>query len=340
MTATSSRIYIEGKRVDYTNGTLTKQGGNTASKITFTLPGKSIQLRKYWGKEVTFYFNKSDSVPMFRGYIINAEISGNSSISLRAVDVLGFLTGHHRPKIILDNASNVDGLTVSGAFKKLIELAKLDKIGTDFIKDTDPIKKIKFLRGEILILDSIISELSLIYNTNTKLPRQNIIKVVDDGKKGQVLFELLKDVSISNPIHEFNYTNNIIDFQVQNRKVPTIINVKGKYNGIIFKHESAAVAFGEHTLNITNPELKSKAECQDFAQMILHANIQDKYEYNLTTFEGVYLEENDVIHITDKDTGIEGNFRIVGKTINFSPSGFNISLDINRQPPLLAQFLS
>ena len=211
MSANLSRIYIEGKRVDYSNGNLIKQGGNTASKLTFTLPGKSIQLRKYWGKEVTFFFNESDSIPMFRGYVINAEISGNASISLRAVDVLGFLTGHHRPQLNFDNSTNVDGLTISAAFKKMIQLAKLNKIGVDFLKDTDPIKKIKFLRGEAHILDSIISELNLIFNTNTKLPRQNIIKVVDDGVKGQVIFDLLKDVSTSNVVHNFDYTTNIID---------------------------------------------------------------------------------------------------------------------------------
>ena len=62
--------------------------------------------------------------------------------------------------------------------------------------------------------------------------------------------------------------------------------------------------------------------------------------YTLTTFEGVYLHENDVVHITDAETGIEGNFRLIGKTITFSPTTFNLKLIINKRPPILGEYLS
>ena len=56
MSGNSAEIFIEGERVDFTTGSLTKQGGNTASKLTFTIPGDDVTYRKYWGKEVTFFF--------------------------------------------------------------------------------------------------------------------------------------------------------------------------------------------------------------------------------------------------------------------------------------------
>ena len=96
---------------------------------------------------------------------------------------------------------------------------------------------------------------------------------------------------------------------------------------------------GNTPLIYPTPNLKSKAECLDFAQKVFLANVEAKYEYTLTTFEGAYLEENDVVTIIDDTTAVEGNFRIVGKTINFGEGGFGIDLIINKQPPLLSQFL-
>ena len=76
----------------------------------------------------------------------------------------------------------------------------------------------------------------------------------------------------------------------------------------------------------------------DFAQKIFRANSQAKYEYTLITFEGIYLQENDVIHINDKETGIQGNFRIIGKVVTFSPTAFSLRLTINKRPPILSEF--
>jgi hypothetical protein len=86
--------------------------------------------------------------------------------------------------------------------------------------------------------------------------------------------------------------------------------------------------------------LEGRAECMDFAQKAFLANIQNKYEYTLDTFEGLYLKGNDVIHISDTITGIEGNFRIIGKSVTFGPNQFRLQLTINQRPPILAQFLT
>tara|TARA_Y100000310_G_C20658956_1_gene803586 strand:+ start:1340 stop:2371 length:1032 start_codon:yes stop_codon:yes gene_type:complete len=341
MLVSSSEIYINGERVDYSAGTLLKEGGNTASRLSFTIPGDDVTYRKYWAKEVTFFFDKSDAYPMFRGFIINAEINENYSVSFRAVDVLGFLTGINRASIVLDEKRNIDGLTIAGALKKMIGLSSLTKIGTDYLNDTDPIKKISRVRNRVFVLDTITKELGELYNTtDVDLPRQNIIKVVDDGTTGQLVFELLKNVDNSIPSYIFTYDDNIINFEVQNRKIPTIITVKGKGgHSALFSHTGAMAAYGEHFMNVSNPNLKSRAECMDFAQKVFNANLKAKYEYNLTTFEGAYLEENDVIKIIDDSTEVEGNFRIVGKTINFGPGAYEITLTINQQPPLISQFL-
>lgn len=339
MPANSSRIFIEGEMVDFTTGNLSKQGNNTASSLTFTIPGGQANYRKYWNKEVTFFLDSSDAKPMFRGAIINAEINANNAVTFRALDALGYLTGRQRASLNFDETNNIDGLTIGGALTTMVRNAKLTKVGVDYMNDTNPVKKMPPLRGKHFILDTIVQQLGDIYNDVKEIPRTNILTVTDDGKKGQLGFVLLKDVDETTPSFHYNY-NNMITFNVINRKIPTIITVTGKNSNFTLHHESAASGLGDNFLNVTNNNLTSRADCADFAQKVFNANIKNKYEYNLSTYEGAYLEENDVISIVDDNTGIEGNFRIVGKSIDFGEGAYSLSLTINKQPPLVSEFLS
>ena len=337
MPALSSRIFIDGKEVDYLSGTLTKEGGNTAARLNFTLPGKDVTLRKYWGKEVTFFMDKSDAYPMFRGFIENLELLDNSSLSCRALDSMGYLTGLDRSAVTLDEYHNVDGSTIGGALKEMINMAGLTQVGTDFIGDTDPITLVGRLRGKLYILDTITGILSNVYNSANY---KNFLKIIDDGTKGQLIIDTEVNADNEDNIHTFDYLDNMIFFNVQDRKIPTIITVEGGNEArTTFKHESAVEAFGENPLSIANTKLTTRAACYDFAQEIFLANLKAKYEYSLSATNGYYLEENDVVRIIDDNSLVNGKFRIIGKTITFGNGQLSLDLTINKQPPLLSRFL-
>ena len=125
-----------------------------------------------------------------------------------------------------------------------------------------------------------------------------------------------------------------------NKKVPTVIIVEGA-DGVTgtFSHDSAIAAYDRSYLEVSNDWLKSPAECKDFAQKIFQANLKHQFEYAIETFEGAYLSENDVVRVETEDPEFEGNYRVIGKEINFSPSGFQISININRKPPTLAEYI-
>ena len=59
----------------------------------------------------------------------------------------------------------------------------------------------------------------------------------------------------------------------------------------------------------------------------------------MEVLEGAYLNENDVIRIETDDPKFTGNYRVIGKAIDFSPSSFTIGLSINRKPPTLAEYI-
>ena len=62
-------IRVEGKVVPYTRGAYTSTGGLTAATLEFTIPSTYGGWKKLWNKEITFFVNKDDNKPIFRGYV-------------------------------------------------------------------------------------------------------------------------------------------------------------------------------------------------------------------------------------------------------------------------------
>ena len=342
MSELSSQIFLDGSSVDFTAASLKERGDNSAAQLDFMLPTAAPNYRKFWNKEVMVFFNSSDTYPAFRGHIMNTTVNADNSVKFTAVDALGYLTGHSKAEVVLDDSSNIDGLTAGGSLIKMIRLSNLESsIGTDYLGDTTPIVANNKPRGTLVILNIIKDLLSQAVDmTNKDLPRDNLIKVMDDGSQAQLRIEVKTDIENTNPVKYYSYEDNIINFNVKNRDIPTSITVSGDGVAATFRHSSAESALGNSMKSVSNPKLKSRAECMDFAQKVFLANIRDKYEYTLDTFEGLYLKENDVIHIRDDKTGIEGNFRIIGKSVTFGPNQFRLQLTINQRPPILAQFLT
>ena len=65
-----------------------------------------------------------------------------------------------------------------------------------------------------------------------------------------------------------------------------------------------------------------------------------QYEYSISSPNGVYLMENDVIRVETEDPRFSGNYRVRGKKIAFGPNSFTVGLNINKKPPTLTEFIS
>jgi hypothetical protein len=340
MQPTSSEVYLDGKSVDFITANLKKQGGTTATGFDFVLPKEDASFRKFWNKEVLFFINKSDSYPAFRGRVISTVAAGDREVQFQCADALGFLTGNYKAEVTLDNSKNIDGLTPGASVKKLIAIANLqDIIGTDMLGETNPIIQMDVLRGTYSIMD-IIKKILKEVLTGDSTPRENIIRVVDDGNKSQLVFETKKDVDTVQPVKTYTYDDNIISFKVTDRKIPTTVIVQGDI-GIraTFRHSSAASAFGENFITVVNNQLKSRAACMDWGQKVYNANLNTQFEYILDTFDGLYLEPNDVIKIIDDKTDTSGNYTVVGKSISCGANTFRLQLTINKRPPILSTFI-
>ena len=339
------KITIDGKEIDFLNGSLTSTGGLRTASLQFSIPLKYAVDRKLWNKEVLFYINDTNSAPLFRGYIKRMKET-LTNVEIIAQDSLGYLVlgGSSTKAIIaLTDKNNLDGLTAGAAITKAISIANLSsKIGTDFIGDTvPPISSSRPpLRGTMSVLAIIKELLGRAIDDSGDMPRPNIARLVDDGIKNQLIIELESDINTDTVVHKFSETDNIITLKIINRKPPTIIVVNGK-NEIkaTYTHESARTALDTNYLEVTNDALESPAACRDFAQKIFRANLQTQYEYGIKTLEGVYLSENDIINIKADQKEFSGNYRVRGKKIALTPGGISVGININRKPPTLIEYM-
>jgi hypothetical protein len=341
------KITIEGVEVDFIQCQYKLPGILSSASLDFTLPLEIAGTESLWNKEVTLYIDKGDSKPVFRGWINRTKKTLND-ISIFAEDAIGYMIkggAETTAEVKLDDQDNLDGLTPGAAIIKLINLAKLtDKVGTDFIGDTNPIvgsvQKTP-IRGTKKVMDVIKTLLQKpIYLADQDLPRINIAKLIDDGSKSQLVIELEADLENTNISKVYTEEHNIVNLNIIERKIPNYIVVNGNNNVKgTFSHDGAITALDRNYLTVTNNNLDSPAECVEFGARLYQANISNRYEYGIQVTEGLYLSENEVIRIETDNPKFSGNYRVVGKSINFTDT-ITLGITINKKPPTLAEYIS
>jgi hypothetical protein len=178
-------------------------------------------------------------------------------------------------------------------------------------------------------------------NTSTP-PRPNIARLIDNGSSSELIIELQSVLSDENVVHVFTEYDNITELRLINKKVPTVVIINGNGKNIkgTFTHDTAMNAYDRNYLEATNTNLKSPAACKDFAEKVFRANLETQYEYTIKSWDGAYLNKNDIIRVETEDQRFSGNYRVSGKKIAFSPSTFDVGININRSPPTLVEYIS
>lgn len=341
------RITIEGAEVDFITCNYKLPGFMSAASLDFKLPLSVAGTENLWNKEVTFFVDKGDSKPIFRGWINRSKKTLND-VSIFAEDAFGYMVkggAETLAEVRLDDRENLDGLTPGAAIIKLLTLSKLDsRVGTDFIGDTSPVVasvQKEPIRGTLSVMEVIKKLLQKPINlADQDLPRPNVAKLIDDGTQSQLVIELEADVDTAAIKKIYTEENNIVNINMIERKVPTYIVVNG-FNGVkgTFKHDGAITALDRNYLTINNDNLESPAACVEFGARLFQANINNRYEYGIQVTEGLYLSENEVIRVETDDKNFSGNYRVVGKNIAFTGT-MTLGIIINKKPPTLAEYIS
>ena len=346
MNAITPKILIDGVDTDYLDGSYTQPGQLGSASLTFRIPQIQGGTRKLWNKEVLLYLNEFDSTPILRGWIKRTNPTFND-VEIYVEDAFGYMIKggeSEKAKVILTDTDNIDGLTLGAAIPKLLKLAKLEnKCKTDLIGDTTPtVNSVSEpIRGTKVVLDIIKELLSKAIDNSQTLPRPNVARLIDDGSNTQLVIEPEANIDSDQIVHTYTERDNIVELNIVNRKVPTVIIVNGK-DGVSgkFTHDTALEAYDRNYLEVTNNNLESPPECIDFAKKLFEANLKNQYEYGLKVSDGFYLNENDIVRIQTDNPEYGGNYKVIGKSISFSPDSFEFGLSLNKKPPTLAEYLS
>jgi hypothetical protein len=346
MNAIIPKILIDGVDTDYLEGSYTQPGQLGSASLEFSIPQIQGGTRKLWNKEVLLYLNEFDSTPIFRGWIKRTNPTFNN-VSIYAEDAFGYMIKggeSEKAKVVLTDTDNIDGLTLGAAVPKLLKMAKLnDKCSTDIIGDTTPtINSVaEPIRGTMVVLDVIKGLLSKAIDNSQTLPRPNIARLIDDGSNTQFIIEPDSNVDSDQIVHIYTERDNIVELNIVNRKVPTVIIVNGK-DGVssTFTHDTALEAYDRNYLEVTNDNLESPPECKEFAIKLFEANLKNQYEYGLKVSDGFYLNENDIVRVQTDNPEYGGNYKVIGKTISFSPDSFEFGISLNKKPPTLSEYLA
>ena len=227
------------------------------------------------------------------------------------------------------HTANTAGFNSSSAIKPGMQVVSLTD--ADFPRDG--------ILGKPVIIEEILSQ--AINTDDTSMPRPNIVKLIDDGTNSQMIIELESDIETPDIKQVYTEHNNIVSLQIINKKIPTVIEVQGK-NGVKgrFTHTSAIAAQDREFLSVTNDNFDSPAECKEFAARLFQANLKVQYQYSLEVTEGIYLAENEVVRIQTNQPQFTGDYRVIGKTLAFTPGQLRIGININRKPPTLAEYIA
>ena len=216
MITKNPRILIDGREIDFVKADYSQPGVLSAASLSFNVPLAIAGTENLWDKEITFYVDKSDSKPIFRGWVNRTKKTFND-VDIYAEDGFGYMIKGGDTtvsRVQLDEQQNLDGLTVGAAIIKLLEIAKLDsKIKTDYIGDTSPrigsVQKVP-IRGTLTVLEVVKQLLAKPINlSDQSLPRPNIAKLIDDGTYSQLVIEVESDLDSSNVSYTFTENKNI-----------------------------------------------------------------------------------------------------------------------------------
>ena len=112
-------LLIDGKRVDSFKSANFSQNVNQPDNLSASFSDPDLENMSLMDKKVELYLHEKDNVPLFRGFIRQANPQ-ETNISISAQDGRAYMAGNSMP-IIIDEKDNYDGFTVVQFLKEYID---------------------------------------------------------------------------------------------------------------------------------------------------------------------------------------------------------------------------
>ena len=334
------KIVIDGIAVDeFTSFSLNFPGSNQLNKLSVTLTNPDYDNASLFGKEIELYLNVGsiDTVPIFRG-VIKTLSPNDTSVSLTCLDVRSFITGNDARKFNITDKDNYDGYSVAQFLRKIIsENINTDKIriGLDMLRDTTTLVSLTNYRGNETPLSIATSQLDeAVDDTDIDNPLFYTIDMEEGPISSNIVIKRQRYLSESSALN-LSLHDGIISYSYKRRPLPSRVDIKSNdYVSTISLGGTGPYATSI-SKNFPDPE-----QARKYALSYLKKQQQEIDEISIQSSKGYYTSLESIVNIRVDKPEIDGNHRLVSKSIKFSENSLSMSMNLNKRPIKVSDFLS
>jgi len=339
------QLLISGKELpNLTSFNLSFAGNNQLNSITIKILSPDFDENSLFGKTIDLYLNNGsiDTVPIFRGIIKEVNTS-ETTVSLKAVDVRGYISGKDAIDIYITDNDNYDGFTIGQFLRKYIT-DKINisetRIGLDFLNDSTRTVNLTNVRGLKKPLPMCVERLEeSLDDTDFDNPLSYMIDIEEGPLYSNIVIKkqklLTEEVSLS-----LSLNDGINKYQYKRRPVATQVSVEDTKSKRFYSTKIGNSPQGPFASNIKK-EFKDPSDANKYAIQHLKKLQNEINDITVDATKGFHTGLESLISINVGKDDIDGVHRLVSKTISYNQSnGFKLKLSLNKQPIKVSEYLT
>ena len=339
------QVIIDGKEQrNVMSFNLDFKGNNQLNSISIKLSSPEFDENSLFGKSIDVYLNNGglDTVPIFRG-IIKEINTTEKSMSIKAVDVRGYISGKDSLSINLTDTDNFDGYSIGQFLRKYITEninTSETKIGLDFLNDTTNLVNLTGQRGIQNPFQMCVGLLEQeLDDTDYENPLSYFIDVEEGPLYSNLIIKKQKLLTEQTAL-ALSLTDGISSYKYQRRPVPTQITVEDTKSKNFYKTKLGNSPQGPFADNISK-EFKDPSDASKHAILHLKRLQAEINDISIEATKGYHLGLESLVSIHENKDDIDGVHRVVSKSITYNEkSGFKLSLTLNKRPIKVSNYLT
>lgn len=333
---------IDGISVnDFKSFNVNFPGSNQINNASISLTSPDYDNAALFGKDVEIYLNVNsiDSIPIFRGFIKTLSPSTNG-VQIKCLDGRNFISGKDAKKINVTDTDNYDGFSIAQFLRKVItEEINNDgktRIGLDMLRDTETLIRLNGYRGHEPPLNIAINKISeAVDSSDTDNPLFYSINMEEDSNVSNIVIKRQKYLTENSSLN-LTLNDGIIDYNYKRRPIPSQIDIKSK--DYISTIQLGSIPHGPYATSISK-DFDNPEEARKYAILYLKKQQQEIDEITIQASKGYYTSLESIVSINVDKPEIDGNHRLVSKTITYGGNNLGLTLNLNKKPIKVSEYL-
>ena len=335
-------IVIDGIAVnDFKSFSISFPGSNQINNASIALTNPEYDNAALFGKNVEIYLNANsiDNIPVFRGFIKTLSPSTNG-VTLKCLDGRTFISGKDAQKINITDKDNYDGFSIAQFLRKVItEKINNDgkiRIGLGMLRDTDSLIRLNGYRGNEPPLNIAINKIDEAVNSSDiNNPLFYTINMEEGSNSSHIVIKRQKYLTENSSLN-LSLNDGIISYNYKRRPIPSQVDVKSKEYISTIKIGSSP--HGPYATSISK-DFDNPEEARKYAILFLKKQQQEVDEISIQASKGYYTSIESIVRIDVDKPEIDGNHRLVSKTISYSGNKLGLTLNLNKRPIKVSEYL-